>query len=141
MVLRATLVVLCIVLGLALFSDGSGQEGGWFLAGGVGLLVASIALGVEYALREAKPGVLLGGGAGLTTGLLLAGIAAWAVASTLPAFESVPVLGFLFLMTFPYLGLILGIKIFTAAGILSQTDHAAGDARVSVVETDWDPSP
>lgn len=132
MVLRATLVVLCIVLGLALFSDGAGQENGWFLAGGVGLLVAGLALGVEYMLREAKPGVLLGGAAGFTAGLLLAGIAAWAVAVTIPAFESVPVLGFLFLATFPYLGLIVGIKIFTAAGILGQSDRAAGDARVSV---------
>ena len=132
MVLRATLVVLCIVLGLALFSDGPGQENGWLLAGGVGLLVAGIALGVEYTLREAKPGVLLGGAAGLTAGLLLAGIASWAVAVTVPAFESVPVLGFLFLATFPYLGLIFGMKIFTAAGILGQPDIAVGDARVSV---------
>jgi uncharacterized protein YacL len=131
MVLRATLVVLCIVLGLALFSDSSGQEG-WLLAGGVGLLVAGVALGVEYTLREAKPGVLLGGAAGLTAGLLLAGIASWAVAATLPAFESVPVFGLLFLTTFPYLGLIFGIKIFAAAGILSQPDAAGGDARVSV---------
>jgi len=131
MVLRATVVVLCIVLGLALFSDGSGQES-WLLAGGVGLLVASIALGVEYVLREAKPGVLLGGAAGLTAGLLLAGIAAWAVAATIPAFESVPVLGFLFLATFPYLGLIFGIKIFTAAGILSQMETAAADGHASV---------
>ncbi len=131
MVLRATVVVLCIVLGLALFSDGSGQES-WLLAGGVGLLVASIALGVEYVLREAKPGVLLGGAAGLTAGLLLAGIASWAVAATIPAFESVPVLGFLFLATFPYLGLIFGIKIFTAAGILSQMETAAADGHASV---------
>ena len=130
MVLRATLVVLCIVLGLALFSDGSGQES-WLLAGGVGLLVASIALGAEYVLREAKAGVLLGGAAGLTAGLLLAGIAAWAVAATIPAFESVPVLGLLFLVTFPYLGLIFGIKIFTAAGILGQTDTADGHGSVS----------
>ncbi len=132
MVLRATLVVLCIVLGLALFSDGSGQESDWLLAGGVGLLVAAIALGVEYTLREAKPGVLLGGAAGLTAGLLVAGIAAWAVAVTIPAFESVPVLGFLFLATFPYLGLIFGIKIFSAAGILGQPETAAADRHASV---------
>ncbi len=131
MVLRATLVVLCIVLGLALFSDGSGQES-WLLAAGVGLLVAGIALGVEYSLRETGPGVLLGGAAGLTAGLVLAGIASWAVAVTIPAFESVPVLGFLFLATFPYLGLIFGIKIFTAAGIFSQSAAAAADGHASV---------
>ncbi len=132
MVLRATLVLLCIALGLALFWDGSGQDNGWFLAGGVGLLVAGLALGVEYMLREVTPGVLLGGGAGFTAGLLLAGIASWAVAVTIPAFESVPVLGFLFLASFPYLGLIFGIKIFTAAGILKQADAAASNGHASV---------
>ena len=132
MVLRATLVVLCIVLGVALFSDGSGQAGGWIWAAAVGLLVAAVALGIEYVLREAKPGSLLGGVAGLTGGLLLAGIASWAVAVTLPGFEAVPVLGFLLLTGFPYLGLIYGIKIFTAAGILGQSETSATSAHASV---------
>jgi len=132
MVLRATLVVLCIVLGLALFSDGSGQEGGRIWAAAVGLLVAGVALGIEYVLREARPNSLLGGVAGLTGGLLLAGIASWAVAVTLPGFEAIPVLGLLLLTVFPYLGLIYGIKIFTAAGILDQPGAAATDAHASV---------
>jgi uncharacterized protein YacL len=132
MVLRATLVVLCIVLGLALFSDGSGQAGGWIWAAAVGLLVAGVALGIEYVLREARPGSLLGGVAGFTGGLLLAGIASWAVAVTLPGFEAVPVLGLLLLTVFPYLGLIYGIRIFTAAGILDQPGAAAADVHASV---------
>ncbi len=132
MVLRATLVVLCIVLGLALFSDGSGQEGGRIWAAAVGLLVAGVALGIEYVLREARSGSLLGGVAGLTGGLLLAGIVSWAVAVTLPGFEAIPVLGLLLLTVFPYLGLIYGIKIFTAAGILDQPGAAATDAHASV---------
>jgi uncharacterized protein YacL len=132
MVLRTTLVVLCIVLGLALFTDGSGQAVGWIWAAAVGLLVAGVALGIEYVLREARPGSLLGGAAGLTGGLLLAGIASWAVAITLPGFEAVPVLGLLLLTVFPYLGLIYGIKIFTAAGILDQPGVAATDAHASV---------
>src|SRR2546427_9809587 len=52
MVLRATLVVLCIVLGLALFS--SGEEYGWILAATVGVVVAGVALGIEYTLRRRK---------------------------------------------------------------------------------------
>jgi len=118
MVLRATLVVLCIVLGLALFS--SGEEYGWILAATVGVVVAGVALGIEYTLRRAKPGAVLGGTAGLACGLLLAGLAAWVLEITIPSVEVVPVLGFLFVAIFPYLGLIYGVKIFTAAGILGQ---------------------
>ena len=118
MVLRATFVVLCIVLSLALFSNG--EEYGWTWAATVGVVVAGLVLGIEYMLRPAKPGVLLGGAAGLAGGLLLAGLAAWALGATVPDFESVPVLGFLLLAIFPYLGLISGVKIFTAAGILGQ---------------------
>src|SRR5207302_10978133 len=112
--------VLCIVLGLALFSNRSEQENGWIWAAAVGLVVAGLVLGIEYILRQAKPGVLLGGAAGLACGLLLAALAAWALAATIPDVDSLPVIGFLLLASFPYLGLIYGVKIFTAAGILGQ---------------------
>ena len=121
MVLRATYVVLCIVTGLALFSGGFGQDGGWIGAAVVGLIVAGVVLGLEFGLRETKPDVLLGGAAGLAAGLILAGLAAWAVANTLPAAESAPVLGFLIVAAFPYLGLISGVKLFAEAGILKQS--------------------
>src|SRR2546430_5744100 len=71
MVLRATLVVLCIVLGLALFS--SGEEYGWILAATVGVVVAGVALGIEYTLRRGKARVGLGGAARLARGRLLRG--------------------------------------------------------------------
>jgi uncharacterized protein YacL len=122
MVLRATFVVLCIVAGLALFSDGFGQESGLIWAAGVGLLVAGVVLGVEYGLRHAKPGVLLGGAAGLAAGLFVAGLASWAVGFAVPGLESVPVLGFVLLAAFPYLGLIYGRKIFEAAGVLKLSE-------------------
>src|SRR2546422_214891 len=133
MVLRATFVVLCIVLSLALFSNSSEQENGWIWAAAVGVVVAGIVLGIEYTLRQAKPGVLLGGAAGLACGLLLAGLAAWALSTTVPDFEAVPVLGFLLLAIFPYLGLIYGVKIFTVAGILGQPGalEAGGTASMS----------
>src|SRR5437879_6834646 len=113
MVLRATLVVLCIVLGLALFS--SGEEYSWIWSAAAGLVVACVVLGIEYTLRKVKPGAVLGGAAGLACGLLLAGLSAWALETTIPAFEVVPVLGLLLLAIFPYLGLIYGVQIFTAA--------------------------
>jgi uncharacterized protein YacL len=120
MVLRTTFVVLCIVLGLALFSNGSEEVNGWIWAVAVGVVVAGLVLGIEYMLRQAKPGVLLGGAAGFACGLLLTGLAAWALGATVPEFESVPVLGFLLLAAFPYLGLLYGVKIFKAAGFLGQ---------------------
>src|SRR5437660_11063325 len=118
MVLRATLVVLCIVLGLALFSGGDAS--GWTWGYAVVVVVASVAVGSDYAWRRANPGAVLGGTAGLACGLLLAGLAAWILETTIPAFDFAPVLGFLLLAIFPYLGLIYGVKIFTAAGILGQ---------------------
>jgi len=121
MVRRTTYVVLCIVAGLALFSDGFDQDSGWIWAAVVGLVVAGIVLGVEYGLREMKPGVLLGGAAGLVGGLVLAGLAAWALAMTLPGTESVPVLGFFLLAAFPYLGLVFGGKLFGDAGFLTRS--------------------
>src|SRR2546428_12731022 len=66
MVLRTTLVVLCIVLGLALFS--SGEEYGWILAATVGVVVAGVALGIEYTLRRGQPRPGAGGGAGRRRG-------------------------------------------------------------------------
>src|SRR5207245_7086789 len=71
MVLRTTFVVLCIVLGLALFSNSSEQENGWIWAAAVGVVVAGLVLGIEYMLRQAKPGVRLGGAAGIACGLRL----------------------------------------------------------------------
>jgi uncharacterized protein YacL len=120
MVLRATFVVLCIIAGLALFSDGFDQQGGWMLASVVGLVIAAVVLSLEYALRNTKTDVLLGGITGLACGLVLAGVAAWAVAVTVPAVESVPILGLLLLAAFPYLGLVYGVRIFDKAGYVKR---------------------
>jgi uncharacterized protein YacL len=133
MVLRTAFVVLCIVAGLALFSDGFDQQGGWITASVVGLVIAAVVLGVEYILRNRSTGALLGGVAGLAAGFLLAGVAAWAVAVTVPSVDSIPVFGFLLLAAFPYLGLVYGMKVFGEAGILKRahTPEGAGSAAVS----------
>src|SRR5207245_8986555 len=102
MVLRATFVVLCIVLSLALFSNSSEQENGWIWAAAVGVVVAGIVLGIEYTLRQAKPGVLMGGAAGLAFRLLLAGLAVCALSTGIPHFEDGSVLRFLLLAISPY---------------------------------------
>src|SRR5438034_10273040 len=93
MVLRATFVVLCILAGLALFSDGVDQQGRLMLASVGGLGIGGVVLGLEYLLRNTKTAVLLGGIIWLARGLVLAGIAAWAVAITVPAVELVPLRG------------------------------------------------
>src|SRR2546427_7068378 len=110
MVLRATLVVLCIVLGLALFS--SGEEYGWILAATVGVVVAGVALGIEYTLRRAKPRAGPGGTAGLPGGPLLAGPGAPGPGVTHPPPLGVPGLGVLLLWVFFSLFLLYGGKNF-----------------------------
>ena len=121
MVLRATFVVLCIVVGVAVFSDGFDQDGRWVWASVIGLVASVVVIGVEFGLRKAKPGTVLGGIAGLAVGLVLAGLAAWAVAVTIPVVDSIPpLLGFLFLTAFPYLGLVHGVKLFSESGIFAR---------------------
>src|SRR5207247_8253743 len=78
--------------------------------------------------------------AGLACGLLLAGLAAWALSTTVPDFEAVPVLGFLLLAIFPYLGLIYGVKIITAAGILGQPGALEAGSTASVSNESVDSS-
>src|SRR5438445_10595468 len=93
MVLRATFVVLCILAGLALFSDGVDQQGRLMLASVGGVGIGGVVPGLEYLLRNTKTAVLLGGIIGLACGLVLAGIAASSVAVTVPAGELERVLG------------------------------------------------
>jgi uncharacterized protein YacL len=47
-------------------------------------------------------------------------VAAWSVAATVPAVESVPVLGLLLLVGFPYLGLVYGVKVLGEAGFVKR---------------------
>src|SRR2546428_6183240 len=93
MVLRTTLVVLCIVLGLALFS--SGEEYGLILAATVGVVVAGVALGIEYTLRRRKARRGVGGPAGRPRGPLLAGLRGPRPALPLPSPLALPALGLL----------------------------------------------
>jgi uncharacterized protein YacL len=131
MVPRTTFVVLCIVAGLALFSDSNDQQGAWMVGAIVGLVIAGVVLALEYLLRNTKTGVLLGGVAGLGAGLVLVGLAAWAVAVTVPSVETIPILGFLLLATFPYLGLIYGVKIFGEAGVFKRMRGSEVSSSVS----------
>src|SRR2546430_13118626 len=104
MVLRATLVVLCIVLGLALFS--SAEESGWIWGATVGVVVAGVALGIEYTLRRGKPRAGLGGTAGPPGGPLPAGPAPRVPGVTHPALVVVPGPGVLFVGVFSSVWLI-----------------------------------
>ena len=133
MVLRATFVVLCILAGLALFSDGVDQQGRLMLASVVGLGIGGVVLGLEYVLRNTKTAVLLGGIIGLACGLVLAGVAAWSIAVTVPAVESVPILGLLLLAGFPYLGLVYGVRLFGEAGFFKRVrgNESGGASSVS----------
>src|SRR5437867_12586230 len=128
MVLRATFVVLCILAGLALFADGVDQQGRWVLASVVGVGIGGVVLGLEYVLRNTKTAVLLGGIIGLACGLVLAGIAAWSIAVTVPAVESVPILGLLLLAGVSYAGLVYGARVLGEAGLFKRMggDEAGG---------------
>src|SRR2546426_9914068 len=117
MVLRATFAVLCIVLSLALFSNSSEQENGWIWAAAVGVVVAGIVLGIEYTLRQAEPGVLLGGAAGRRRGPLFCGIAALGRSNTGPDIVIRPALGLRLLWRLSSFGLCVRRENFSAAGV------------------------
>ena len=110
MVARAIFVLLSALAGMALFLRAEEINGQVLLMGlGIGAATGGLIIASEYALRRLSFGIILGGTAGLAVGLLLAGLVEW-VGSMIFDVETFlfHIGGLVFLLGFPYLGLVLG---------------------------------
>lgn len=110
MVARAIFVLLSALAGMALFLRAEEVNGQFLLMGlGIGAATGGLIIASEYALRRLSFGIIFGGTAGLAVGLLLAGLVEW-VGSVIFDVETFlfHIGGLVFLLGFPYLGLVLG---------------------------------
>ncbi|MGH7204881.1 MAG: PIN/TRAM domain-containing protein [Nitrospiraceae bacterium] len=109
---RALFVLLSALAGMALFSRGEGPNSPFLFVGfALGAGTAGLILVAEYALQKLSFGIIVGGTAGLTVGLILTGLVEW-VGSIVFDIETVlfHIGGLVFLLGLPYLGLVLGAR-------------------------------
>ena len=113
MVPRAIFILLNALAGMALFvrAENAGELVGLY-GFGVGAAAGALIVGGEYALRTLSFGVLVGGTIGLAVGLLLAGLIEW-VGGAIFGAETFRfhIEGLVFLLGFPYLGLVIGARL------------------------------
>ncbi|HZS12897.1 MAG TPA: PIN domain-containing protein [Nitrospirales bacterium] len=110
---RATFVLLSALAGLGLFIRGDGADDTTQALQGflVGAATGGFILIGEYALQRLSYGVIVGATVGLAIGLILTGLVEW-VGSAVFDVETVlfHIAGLVFLLGFPYLGIVLGAK-------------------------------
>ena len=127
MVLRAVFFCTSVLLGLGVgFAAGSGT-GMYLLVGAIlGALLSGILIGVEHSLLHVTSVTTIGGGVGLSIGVILAGVLIFSVGQIFPhptvvtQFGSVAVL-----IVFPYLGLIVGMQVGKSDDIFSNAREEA----------------
>ena len=112
MVARAIFVLLSGLAGVALFNRGDAAEVSYWLYGLViGVCTGGLIVSVEYVLRNVSFGIIIGGTGGLTVGLLLTGVVEWVGGEIFDVQTFLfHISGLVFLLGFPYLGLVLGAR-------------------------------
>ncbi len=112
MVSRAIFILLSALAGMALFLRAEDASGAFWLYGfGIGAVTGGLIILGEYALRTCSFGIIVGGTAGLAGGLLMTGLVEW-VGGEIFDVETFlfHIGGLVFLLGFPYLGLVLGAR-------------------------------
>jgi len=112
MVSRAIFILLSALAGMALFLRAENASGAFWLYGfGIGAVTGGLIVAGEYALRTCSFGIIVGGTAGLAAGLLMTGLVEW-VGGEIFDVETFlfHIGGLVFLLGFPYLGLVLGAR-------------------------------
>ena len=112
MVSRAIFVLLSALAGMALFLRADGANASYWLYGfGIGASTGGLIVAGEYALRSLSFGIIVGGTAGLAAGLLLTGLVEWVGGEIFDVQTFLfHIGGLVFLLGFPYLGLVLGAR-------------------------------
>ena len=137
MVTRTIFVLLSGVAGLALFTRGGEYQPASLLGGfAIGAVTGLIILLSEYVLQKLSFGIILGGTAGLGVGLLLTGLTEW-VGSAVFDVQTVlfHVGGLVFLLGFPYLGMVLGAQFGKDRFVIRSGGHASHSTGSKILDT------
>ncbi len=139
MVVRAIFVLLSALAGMALFLRAEDPSREFLLMGlGMGGVAGGLILAGEYALRRLSFGIIVGGAVGLAGGLILTGLVEW-VGSAVFDVETFlfHIGGLVFLLGFPYLGLVMGARFGNEQfpGLHPGPTGARGNASIKVLDT------
>ncbi len=112
MISRAIFILLSALAGMVLFLRAEGASGAFWLYGfGIGAVTGGLIVVGEYALRTLSFGIIVGATAGLAVGLLLTGLVEWVGGEIFDVQTFLfHIGGLVFLLGFPYLGLVLGAR-------------------------------
>lgn len=112
MVSRAIFILLSALAGMVLFLRAENASGAFWLYGfGIGAITGGLIVAGEYALRTLSFGIIIGATAGLAVGLLMTGLIEWVGGEIFDVQTFLfHIGGLVFLLGFPYLGLVLGAR-------------------------------
>src|SRR5687767_13274382 len=112
MVSRAIFVLLSALAGMALFIKADGASSTYWMYGFViGAITGGLIVAGEYALHNLSFGIKVGGTAGLAAGVVLTGLVEWVGGEIFDVQTFLfHIGGLVFLLGFPYLGLVLGAR-------------------------------
>jgi uncharacterized protein YacL len=140
MIPRAIFILLSALAGMALFiraQDGGGLFG--LYGFGIGAATGGLIVAAEYALRTLSFGIIVGGAAGLAAGLLMTGLVEWVGGEIFDVQTFLfHIGGLVFLLGFPYLGLVLGARFGREQFVIHaqpETGLPTGDSRLKLLDT------
>ncbi len=140
MVPRTIFILLSALAGMALFIRAENAGGLFGLYGfGIGAATGALIVCAEYALRTLSFAIIVGGTAGLAVGLLLTGLIEW-VGGEIFGVQTFlfHIGGLVFLLGFPYLGLVLGARFGQEkfpGTVQTVSDISGRDTSLKVLDT------
>ncbi|MEQ1656553.1 MAG: PIN domain-containing protein [Nitrospira sp.] len=140
MISRAIFILLSALAGMVLFLRAEGASGAFWLYGfGIGAVTGGLIVVGEYALRTLSFGIIVGATAGLAVGLLMTGLVEWVGGEIFDVQTFLfHIGGLVFLLGFPYLGLVLGARFGQEQLPVSQpraTDLSGSSNSLKVLDT------
>ncbi|MDP3091265.1 MAG: TRAM domain-containing protein [Nitrospira sp.] len=140
MISRAIFILLSALAGMVLFLRAESASGAFWLYGfGIGAVTGGLIVVGEYALRTLSFGIIVGATAGLAVGLLMTGLVEWVGGEIFDVQTFLfHIGGLVFLLGFPYLGLVLGARFGQEQFPVSQpraTDLSGSSNGLKVLDT------